>query len=110
VTISYVLLAQAHSVIKSTLLVEFPRNCDDGTTIDSITKHHEYIRVAYGSTILPLPDDKVEVIVLLRAGIQALIGADGYSTLVDPLTEIKELAVQERARKLSRHANVLIRT
>jgi hypothetical protein len=110
VTISYVLLAQAHSVIKSTLLVEFPRNCDDGTTIDSITKHHEYIRVAYGSTILPLPDDKVEVIVLLRAGIQALIGADGYSTLVDPLTEIKELAVQERARKLFRHANVLIRT
>jgi hypothetical protein len=47
--------------------------------------------------VLPLPN-KVEVIVL-RDGLQRLLGTEGYSVLVDPCSEMKALASQGKARK-----------
>ncbi len=100
IKITFVYLAQSHSTIKRDLLFNKDGKYDpqnDEKTINSVTKYHEHIHVAHGSPKLPLPPN-VEVVILLRAGIQALLGEDGYATLVDPPTEPQQLTLQEKQR------------
>lgn len=83
IKITFVYIAQSHSVMKKALLGANYDPENDGQTINSVTKFHEYIHIAEGNDVLPLPAN-VEVIVLLCVGIELLLGKEGYETLVDP--------------------------
>lgn len=87
-----------HHYVKRDLLGPDYSEEKNWKTPQNVTKYHEFIHIAKSSPVLPLPDD-VEVIVLLRAGLQALLSEEGYATLVDPLTDIRQLSNQEQERK-----------
>ncbi len=77
--------------------VEFVKGNEKAATDAAVTKYFEYIHVKHGCKAINLPE-KVEVIVLLRAGMEELFGED-YRTLLDPLCEVKSLEQEEVLRK-----------